>query len=87
MMNTPGYWMYETGGALRPAIAAYLKGEALNDEQIAVIRAYLKQWIMPDCWGPDRDLKGLRAEVETLHSRSAIDRWLGRAGEIGIDPL
>lgn len=86
-MKEPGYWMYESSGALRPAIAAYLNRAVLSDEEIGTIRAYLKQWIMADCWGPDRDLKGLRAEVDSLGSRSAIDRWLGRAEQIGIDPL
>jgi hypothetical protein len=84
---SPDYWMYETSGALRPAIAAYLNRAVLTDEEIAVIRAYLKQWIMADCWGPDADLKRLRAEVGSLGSRSAIDRWLSLAEQIGIDPL
>lgn len=85
--KAPGYWMYETSGALRPAIVAYLNRDVLTDGQIAAIRAYLRQWIMAECWGPDRDLQGLRAEIDSLGSRSAIERWLGRAEEIGIDPL
>jgi hypothetical protein len=86
-MRTPGYWMYETSGGLRPAIAHYLNREVLTDEEIGLIRAYLEQWIMADCWVPDRELGELRAEVRTLKSRSAIERWLNLAMKIGIDPL
>lgn len=84
--ETPGYWMYETSGALRPAIVAYLKGDALNDAEIAAIRAYLRQWIMADAWrGPAID--ALRAGIDGLNSRSSIRRWLDVALDENIDPL
>ena len=82
----PGYWMYETGGALRPAIVAYLNREVLDDEQIAVIRHYLAQWIYAR--GFDGEGVGqLRDTIGGLKSRQAIDQWLYRADQLGIDPL
>lgn len=30
MTNTPGYWMGETSGVLRPVVVRYLNGERLN---------------------------------------------------------
>jgi hypothetical protein len=87
MKGTPGYWMYETSGALRPAVVAYLSRQVLSDAEIAAIRAYLRQWIMADVWARERTLEELRADIDNLGSRSAIERWLGRAEEIGIDPL
>jgi hypothetical protein len=85
-MNTPGYWMFETSGRLRPAIAAYLNREPLSDEDIAAIRAYLRQWIMADVWaGPAID--ALRGAIDGLTSRQAISRWLARALDENIDPL
>jgi hypothetical protein len=84
-MKKPGYWMYESSGALRPAIAAYLNRAVLTDAEISTIRAYLKQWIMADVW-PD-DVQKLRDTVDDIGSRSAIDRWLYQADAIGIDPL
>jgi hypothetical protein len=82
----PGYWMYETSGALRPAIVAYLQHEPMTDEMIAAMRAYLRQWIMaPDWGGPAVD--ALRAGIEGLTSRQAISRWLDIALDENIDPL
>jgi hypothetical protein len=86
-MKGPGYWMYETGGALRPAIGAYLNGDVLDDEQIALIRAYLAQWIMVGEWAPGSTLDSLRARIGSLKSRQAIAEWLGLAEQIGIDPI
>jgi hypothetical protein len=86
MSRAPGYWIYETSGALRPAIVHYLNRDVLSDAEIAVIRAYLRQWIMADGWLDDA-VEELRAEIDSLGSRSAIERWLGRAEAVGIDPI
>lgn len=85
-MSTPGYWMYETSGVLRPAVEAYLKGEYMTPQQIAALRAYLRQWIdAPDWRGPEID--GLRDGIDSLHSRAQIATWLNKALDVGIDPL
>jgi hypothetical protein len=85
-MKTPGFWMHETSGVLRPVVEAYLKGEPLSGEQIATMRAYLRQWIEADVWdGPGIDV--LRASVGTLTTRAAIRRWLDAAMDEAIDPL
>jgi hypothetical protein len=81
---TPGYWMNETGGALRPAIAAYLEGKPLDDEQIALIRDYLRQWIAALRGGAIGELK---ARVDKLVDRKSIREWLDDALDAGIDPL
>ena len=83
-MSRPGYWMYETGGALRPAIVAYLNRDPINDEQIALIRAYLRQWVA-GFHGPD--VERLADEVDGVVDRAAIDRFLYKCDQIGIDPL
>jgi hypothetical protein len=86
-MSQPGYWMYETSGVLRPAIKAYLARDELTPDEIAAIRAYLRQWIENGEWGRERMLAELRRDVDTLHSRQAITAWLDKATDIGIDPL
>lgn len=82
----PGYWMYETGGALKPAVQAYLEGAALSSAQIGTIKAYLRQWILHGAW-IGAEVEALRREVEQLESRAAIAAWLDRAMAEGIDPL
>ena len=83
----PGYWMHETSGVLRPAIEAYLcQDPILSAENIAAIRAYLRQWIASPVWrGPG--VEHLRARVDGLTTRRAIDAWLTDALDAGIDPL
>ena len=85
-MGIPGYWMDETTGVLRPAIEAYVNHRLMRPEHIVAMRAYLRQWIASDVWaGPD--IERLRADVDGLTSREAIDAWIERATEAGLDPL
>ena len=71
-----GYWQYETSGALRPAVVAYLNGETMTAGHI---------WMDGDWRGPS--VAALRESVRALDSRAMIDRWLDRAIEQGVDPL
>lgn len=78
--------MYETSGRLRPAVEAYLTGAEMTDEQIAAMRAYLRQWIAAPAWkGPH--IPALRGAVDGLTTVWAIRRWLDLAQAIGADPL
>jgi len=86
MIGVPSYWMNETSGVLRPAVEAYLNNRSLNKTQIAVLRAYLRQWIAAPAWvGPE--VERLRDRIDFLVSRGAISCWLSDASEIGIDPF
>ena len=78
--------MSERSGVLRPVVEAFLNGQALSAEQAAVMRAYLRQWIMAGIWsGPE--IETLRRDIDGLTDREAIADWLDRAVGIGIDPL
>ncbi len=81
----PRYWMHETSGVLRPAVLAYLDGGAMTAEQIAAMRAYLRQWISGP-WASD-SIDELRRGIDGLVSRDAIRQWLNAAESEGIDPL
>jgi hypothetical protein len=85
MSSAPGYWMHEQSGRLRPVVQAYLEGEELAPEQMAIMRAYLRQWIEFPWRGESIDL--LRATVGSLTTRREIDSWLEVAERNGIDPL
>jgi thymidylate synthase len=80
------YWMWEQSGVLKPAIAAYLRGEPLERDQIGALRAYFRQWIEdPRFIGEGVDQ--LRAMINGLTNRKAIRDWLDLATEEGVDPL
>jgi hypothetical protein len=91
----PGYWRFETSGVLRPAVEAYLNDAPLTTEQIAALRAYFRQWIGSPVWdqnphsGPEEQgwLGRMRADIDGLTSRAAIERWIEAAIDGGIDPL
>ena len=84
-MTVPGYWMDETSGLPWPAVTAYLAGDEMSIEHIVAMRAYLRQWINGDFQG--WRIAELRREVELLTNREEIERWLGHALDMGIDPL
>lgn len=86
MTQIPGYWKNETSGVLRPAVEAYLKGGPMTGEQIAAMRAYLRQWINAPGWVAPC-LPELRADIDNLTTWTAIDRWIHRAYAWEIDPL
>jgi len=82
----PGYWPNEVTGVLAPVVRAYLNGNDLSADDVAVLRAYFTQWIyaLGFC-GPLVD--ELRREVGTLSSRRDVTRWLDMAEKAGCDPL
>jgi hypothetical protein len=85
-MSIPGYWMYETSGALKPVVLKYLDGAELDLAEVGIMRAYLRQWVWADGFlGPEIDR--LRSGVDHLYNAGDIRAWLGRALDAGIDPL
>lgn len=93
--DAPKYWMRETGGELKRAIERYLRSLPITDQQIALIRAYFRQWIVSPVW--DRNphasasataaLAKLRESVDAITTREAIAVWLTIAEYEGMDPL
>ena len=84
--STAQYWKNEMTGVLRPAVEAFLYGEAMTDDQIAAMRAYLRQWIADDDWqGPMVD--PLRTQVNEIVTQNDIRRWIERAIPEGMNPL
>lgn len=82
----PVYWMHETTGVLRPVVEAYFSDIRLDGQQLATMRAYLRQWIAGD-WVPSPELEKLRARIDGITTHEALSEWLNDAYEIGIDPL
>jgi hypothetical protein len=87
--------MAEQGGQLAPAITRYLEARPLFVRDIALIRAYLRQWIDSDVWdqnpaaGPDEaaELAKLREKARAITDQRDIDEWIAAALAFGVDPL
>jgi len=86
LLHHPGYWQRETSGILRPAVEAYLRHEALTPEQVATMRAYLRQWIAAPAWQGE-GVEALRQAVDCITSQAALDAWIAKAGAEGVVPL
>ena len=84
-MAEPGYWQNETSGLLAPVIGRLVKGHMLDAGDVAIMRAYLRQWIAGPWMGPT--IPQLRADVDRLFTHEDVVRWLERAALEGIDPL
>lgn len=63
-LGIPGYWEHETSGVLRPAVTAYLRGDAMTPDHVAAMRAYLRQWIAGGWVSADGEVAELRASVD-----------------------
>ena len=93
----PGYWMHETSGVLRPVVEKYLNGWPLTPEDIATMRAYLRQWVNAKAWDDNPNLAAdtegkatlamLRLMVDEIRAPHNIKQWLDIATELGMDPL
>jgi SLT domain-containing protein len=79
--------MKEQGGKLKPAILGYLHGGDLDREEIALIKAYLKQWVDHPGWERGRNLTQLRRMVDHIDSREDISKAVWLAVSMGMDPL
>jgi hypothetical protein len=85
-LSEPKHWSSELSGQAKAAIAAYLD-DRMSGADLAVMRAYLKQWIKPPVWEGGAAVDRLRAEVDNLATRAAVAEWLDAAEDLGIDPL
>jgi hypothetical protein len=86
-ISVPGYWMHETSGVLAPAVQAYLEGRDLSRDEVAAMRAYLRQWIAAPWLDLTGDLTSLRLGIDVITTSAGLRDWLRRALELGIDPL
>lgn len=93
--RAPKYWMYETGGELAPAVGRLLNRAPLSPRDIALIRAYCRQWIESPVWDMNAHagaadaaaLAMLRQAVDGLTTAARIWLWLEMADAEGTNPL
>ncbi len=82
---TPLHWRKETSGILAPACRRFLHGEPLSDDDLQLIRTYLRQWMGGPWQGPN--IRGLRASLPLLTTRARLEAWTAAALANGIDPF
>jgi hypothetical protein len=94
--RAPKYWRYETSGELAIVVGVYLAAvRALTMREIALMRAYVKQWIDSPVWDLNPELTAesraelawIRESAGRIASESDLRAWLRVAEGQGFDPL
>jgi len=84
--NMPNFWLYDPSGKLSMVVRRYVERRSMSPVDVAVMRAYLRQWINGD-WHNCALLDALRTKVAEIRTRQDITDWLIMAEGQGIDPL
>jgi hypothetical protein len=90
----PKYWIFERR-ELREAVRAYRAGKVLTVRDVALMRAYLRQWVNSPVWemnphetdGGRQWLAELRERVQAIASRGDIAQALSIMTARRMDPL
>ena len=93
--DAPKYWRSETSGQLRGAVENYVNRRLMTVRDVALMRAYIIQWIDSPVWeqAPAFDaraasaLSALRLRARRILSVADIHRWMYDAAAEGQDPL
>jgi hypothetical protein len=84
----------DESGVMPAAVLAYFNGNA-SPSQLELVRDWCEYYLNAPCWdaNPHHDdetraeLAGLRAEVKTCKTVEALNIWIQKCLDIGIDPL
>jgi hypothetical protein len=99
--DAPKYWRHETGGRLAIAVENFLNHRLMTVRDVALVRAYLIQWIDSPVWemnphlaqgGPAATaalaaLTRLRVRARRICAVADIHHWINDALAEGHDPL
>ena len=79
----PHFWMEETTGVLSEAVDAYMNGEKLSNQQIDVIKQYLRQFIERAKLSGAANKRLLLSRIDKLSKISEIERFADEVSEYG----
>jgi hypothetical protein len=83
----PHFWMTEQTGALEMAVDAYFNGEKITPAQLALVKAYIQQYLERALLTGDADRRKLLAKLATLRTTREIERFADDLAEYGIEPF
>ena len=83
----PHYWMTEQTGRLADAVEAYMNGDALAKDQLALIKAYLRQYLERAVMTGDAKRERLLEQAAALRDSREIERFADDLAEIGVEPF
>ncbi len=83
----PRFWMEETTGQLAAAIEVYMRGEPLSDEQLELIKLYLRQYVERAVIAQDANRGKLLERIARLKRVEDVERLADALSDAGIEPF
>jgi hypothetical protein len=83
----PRFWMEEQTGALAEAVETYMRSEPLSEQQLDLLRLYLRQYIERAVLSVGTNRNKLLARIEKLRRTSDIERFADELAECGVEPF
>ncbi len=81
----PRFWMEEQTGLLSAAVEAYLDGQRLKPDQLAVIKVYLKQYVERAVLAGAAKVPLLVSKIDKLKSNGDLERFADEVAELGAE--
>jgi hypothetical protein len=81
----PHFWMTEQTGVLEAAVDRYLNGEKLLAPEVAVIKAYLLQYVERALLTGDAPRAKLLQQIATLKSTREIEEFADELAMYGVE--
>jgi hypothetical protein len=83
----PRFWMEETTGQLGAAIEVYMRSEPLSEEQLELIKIYLRQYIERAVIAEDASRPKFLERIAKLRRVGDIERLADSLSEAGVEPF
>lgn len=83
----PRFWMEETTGALAAVIEIYMRSEPLSEQQLDLIRIYLRQYVERAVIAEDADRPRFLERIDKLKRVGDLERLADALSEAGIEPF
>lgn len=83
----PHFWMTEQTGVLAEAMEEYFAGEKLSAGALAMIKAYLRQYLERAMMTGDAQRDRLLQRMEKLRTTHDIEEFADEIADFGVEPF
>ncbi len=83
----PHFWMTEQTGKLSEAVEFYFTGEPISPEHLALIKAYLKQYVERVVMADASQRGAFLQRIGKLRTTRDIENYADELSEYGVEPF
>ena len=83
------YYTHVLDPSLHNSVNDYFKGKTLDNEQLSILKEYIKHWLLFDIYEfqEENNRQNLLIDLENCKSNEDIEEFLEILSDYGIDPL